>query len=108
MQFDSEEEEKSAMYDYLWVSERYYLKGICMFLSHCQDQGPRVLAHNPSVPLNCVFTDILRLDFTKYKQVLEEHQEDSREHKDKWQVGHERKHAKQEGEESDANKSQSE
>jgi uncharacterized FlaG/YvyC family protein len=73
VKFDSEEAEKAATYDYLWISERFYLKGICMFLSSCQQEGPRVLAHDPAVPLNCVFNDILRLDFTKYKQVLEEH-----------------------------------
>ena len=31
--FASEEEEATRVYDYLWISERYYLKGICLFLS---------------------------------------------------------------------------
>jgi hypothetical protein len=108
VKFDSEEAEKTAIYDYLWVSERFYLRGICMFLSSCQQDGPRVLAHDPAVPLNCVFNDILRLDFTKYKQVLEEHQDETKEHGEKWQREHEQKHAKKEAEEGqEENKSQS-
>jgi len=72
--FTSEEDEKARVYDYLWISERFYLKGICLFLSlanHINNtnngyNGPRMLKHNTEVPLNCVFSDILRLDFTKY------------------------------------------
>ena len=68
--FASEEEEATRVYDYLWISERYYLKGICLFLSLAQTEasqnGPRMLCHSAEVPLNCVFNDILRLDFTKF------------------------------------------
>jgi hypothetical protein len=71
--FATEEEQEARVYDYLWISERFYLKGICMFLQHCQTEAPRMLSHSVSVPLNCVFSDIIRLDFMKFKQVMEEH-----------------------------------
>jgi hypothetical protein len=67
-----------------------------------------VLSHHPAIPLNCVFTDILRLDFTKYKQVLEEHQDATKEDKARWEREHAQKHAKTAAEEEEENKSQSE
>jgi len=30
--FESEEEEEKRTYDFLWVSEKYFLQGICIFL----------------------------------------------------------------------------
>jgi len=65
--FASEEEQEAKMYDYLWISERFYLKGICMFLQLCQTEAPRMLNHSVAIPLNCVFNDIIRLDFLKFK-----------------------------------------
>ena len=90
--FASEEEEQARVYDYLWISERYYLKGICLFLSLAQSMnnpeanqsGPRMLNHSTEVPLNCVFNDILRLDFTKFQQVLKEHGEVVKEDRRQW------------------------
>ena len=72
------------MYNFIWISERFYLQGINLFLLHCQSSPPRMLAHNASVPLNCVFNDIIRLDFTKFKQVMEEHHDWNKRHSLAW------------------------
>lgn len=34
--FKSDEEEQNKTYDFLWVSEKYYLQGMCLFLQLVQ------------------------------------------------------------------------
>lgn len=58
----------------LWVSEKLYLQGICLFLQLTQEQGQRnvlALVNNP----NCIFDDIIRLDFVKFKTAMTEYQD---------------------------------
>lgn len=72
--FETEEEEHQKTYDYVWVSEKYFLQGICIFLQFAQLQPQRNVLSLPQTP-NCVFDDIIRLDFTRFKSVMTEYQD---------------------------------
>ena len=61
------------MYKYLWISEQFYLKGIIQFVNLAKTSPQRSL-NDLEQPMNCIFDDIIRLDFTKFKQVLTEYQ----------------------------------
>ena len=71
--FKNEEEKQTGIYRYLWVSEKFYLTGITLFVSMAK-QSPQRGLHELDQPMNCVYNDIIRLDFTKFKQVLAEYQ----------------------------------
>lgn len=71
--FKNEEERQTGIYRYLWVSEKFYLTGITLFVSMAK-QSPQRGLHELDQPMNCVYNDIIRLDFTKFKQVLAEYQ----------------------------------
>lgn len=58
-------------YEFLWISESYFLRGVMSFLDLTQIQSQRNLNDLPSVQ-TCIFNDILRLDFNKFKQNLVE------------------------------------
>ena len=73
MTFANEEEKTEAVYKYLWISEKFFLQGIISFVQLAKNSPQRGL-HDLDQPLNCVFNDIIRLDFTKFKQVLTEYQ----------------------------------
>jgi len=73
VRFDSEEEKSAAAYKFLWISEKFYLEGILQFVSLAKGSAQRSL-HELQQPMNAVFNDIIRLDFTKFKQVLSEYQ----------------------------------
>lgn len=73
MIFRNEGEKTEAIYRYLWISESFYLKGIIQFVNLAKASPQRSL-NDLDQPMNCVFNDIIRLDFTKFKQVLTEYQ----------------------------------
>ena len=60
-------------YKYLWISEKFYLEGIIQFVRLAKISQQRSLNDLES-PMNCVFNDIIRLDFTKFKQTLQEYE----------------------------------
>jgi len=70
--FKNEEERQASIYKFLWVSEKFYLQGIISFVSMAKTSNQRGL-HELEQPMNCVFNDIIRLDFTKFKGVLAEY-----------------------------------
>lgn len=45
---------------------------MCLFLQLAQFEAQRNVLHLPA-QLNCVFTDIIRLDFVKFKSVMTEY-----------------------------------
>ena len=47
-----------------------------------------MLNHSVAIPLNCVFNDIIRLDFLKFKSVLEDQQDDMKRHRQNWEDEH--------------------
>jgi hypothetical protein len=59
----------------LWVSEKYFLQGMCLFLQLAQFQPQRNVLNLPKT-LNCVFDDIIRLEFVKFKSVMTEYTDD--------------------------------
>lgn len=74
--FDTEQDEKFATYNYLWISEKLLLQGMCMFLNLASQMPQRsqlALLMSNSSGNSCVFNDILQLDFSKSKQALDEH-----------------------------------
>ena len=68
----NEEEKIASTYKFLWISENFYLKGISQFVNLAKISPQRSL-NDLEQPMNCVFNDIIRLDFTKFKQVLSEY-----------------------------------
>lgn len=69
VQFDSDEQEKATVYQLLWVSEKFFLQGMCQFLALASQQSQRsTLQAKPT----CVYNDILVLDFFRYKQALDD------------------------------------
>ena len=73
VQYASDEEKKACSYKYLWISEKFYLEGIIQFVRLAKTSQQRSLNDLES-PINCVFNDIIRLDFTKFKQTLQEYE----------------------------------
>lgn len=70
--FTDDEDEMTRTYDLLWVSEKYFLQGMCLFLQLAQFEQQRNVLNLPQT-LNCVFDDIIRLDFVKFKSVMTEY-----------------------------------
>ena len=56
---------------YLWISEKFFLQGMCSFLAFMAANAQRSLLQLDNK--TCVYNDILQLDFTKFKQALDEH-----------------------------------
>ena len=73
VRFSSEDEKRDSVYKFLWISEKFYLQGITQFVSLAKASPQRSL-NDLDQPMNCVFNDIIRLDFTKFKTVLSEYQ----------------------------------
>lgn len=76
--FDTEAEEKFGTYQYLWISEKLLLQGMCQFLSLATSMPQRsqlTLVMGNSAGNSCVFNDILQLDFSKTKQALDDYRE---------------------------------
>ena len=73
IQFDDSDEEKFSVYTYLWLSEKLFLQGMCAFLSYAATQPQRSQLQLQNT--QCVYNDILQLDFTKYKQATDEYVE---------------------------------
>ena len=71
--FKNDDERTENVYKYLWISEKFYLQGIIQFVNLAKSSPPRNLNDLES-PLNCIFTDIIRLDFSKFNTVLTEYQ----------------------------------
>ena len=68
--FDTDTEEKFGTYQYLWISEKLLLQGMCQFLSLASGMPQRsqlALLMGGSAGNSCVFNDILQLDFSKTK-----------------------------------------
>ena len=78
LQFKNAEEKSKMSYEFLWLSEKFYLQGICAFVTYAQTSPPRNI-NNLAMPLNCIFDDVIRLDFTKFKAALFEYQESEKE-----------------------------
>jgi hypothetical protein len=74
--FDSPEQEAEKLYAYLWISEKYFLQGMCQFLSLAATSPQR--SQLQASLQSCVFNDILQIDFLKYKATLEEYHESRR------------------------------
>lgn len=87
LSYNSEEERDASAYDFLWISERYYLQGICHFLVVIQTAPPKNMLSYES-PMNCIFNDVIRLDFQKFKTVLGEHQESIKNQRLTWEEEH--------------------
>ena len=73
VKFKNEEEKSTCIYKFLWISEKFYLSGISQLVSLTKASPQRSL-NDLEQPMNCVFNDIIRLDFTKFKQVVTEYQ----------------------------------
>jgi hypothetical protein len=73
LEFKSEALQTQRQGEFLWVSEKYFLQGICKFVIFSR-QMPQRNTYNQQIQLNCVFNDIVRLDFMKFKTVLSEYQ----------------------------------
>jgi hypothetical protein len=58
----------------LWISEKYFLQGITQFILFSR-QMPQRNTFQMTSQLNCIFNDIIRIDFTKFKSVLTEFRE---------------------------------
>ena len=71
--FDSPEQETEKLYAYLWISEKYFLEGMCQFLALASSSPQR--SQLQASLQSCVFNDILQIDFLKYKATLEEYNE---------------------------------
>ena len=71
--FKNSNDRKQRSYEFLWISEKFYLQGICMFVKMAKVNPQRNL-NELSQPLNCIFNDVLRLDFKKFKLTLVEFQ----------------------------------
>jgi len=72
--FSSDELQVQRQAEFLWVSEKYFLQGICQFILFSR-QMPQRATFQQGYQLNCVFNDIIRLDFTKFKSVMAEYKE---------------------------------
>lgn len=74
VRFDSIEQRENYVDKFLWISEKFFLQGVCLFVGVTKTSPPKNLSHQVQ-PQNAIFNDILRLDFTKFKAVLAEHQQ---------------------------------
>ena len=74
--FETPEQEAEKLYAYLWISEKCFLQGMCMFL-HLASTSPQ-RSQLDAAAQSCVFNDVLQIDFVKYKATLEEHNEAQR------------------------------
>jgi len=74
--FDSPEQEEAKLYAYLWISEKYFLQSMCLFLQLASTSSQR--SQLEAGAQSCVYNDILQIDFVKYKSTVEEHNEENR------------------------------
>lgn len=58
----------------MWASEKYFLQGMCLFFTLAATQKQRNVLDLPQAA-NCVFNDVIRLDFVKFKSVMGEYKE---------------------------------
>ena len=74
LHFNSEEIMQLKQAQFLWISEKYFLQGITQFILFSR-QMPQRNTFQMTSQLNCIFNDIIRIDFTKFKSVLTEFRE---------------------------------